>query len=75
MARMAMSPQPGAATNKAQDLGGSLKKAGKTNATELGSTMAGTMNTLEATKSSPFRDTINRGMVTGIGLLNKPKFN
>ena len=76
MARMAQSPPP-ANTGKTQDLGGSLKKNMKqTEATNLGSTMAGTMGgTLEATKSSPFRETINRGFVTGIGLLNKPKFN
>jgi len=48
------------------------------NSTMMNSTMAetkGMMNTLEATRSSPFRDTIQRGMLTGVGLLNKPKFS
>ena len=59
-------------------MGATKKGMDKTNATMLGSTMAGTMNmnnTLDASKSSPFRETINRGMLTGIGLFNKPKFN
>merc|ERR1719263_622208 len=52
-----------------------MKKTMKqTEATNLGSTMAGTnMNTLDATKSSPFRETINRGMLTGAGLMSLPK--
>ena len=50
-------------------------KMGQTNNTLMGSTMAATtgnmMNTLEHTRSSPFRETISKGMITGIGLLNK----
>jgi hypothetical protein len=44
--------------------------------TMLGSTMAGTNmnNTMELTKSSPFRETCQRGMLTGMGLLKKPQF-
>lgn len=73
MQRMAQSPNPG--SNKVQDLTGSMKKTMKqTEATNLGSTMAGTnMNTMEVSKSSPFRETINRGMLTGAGLFNNPK--
>jgi hypothetical protein len=37
--------------------------------------MANTLGTLDATNRCPFRETCNRGMLTGIGLLNKPKFN
>jgi hypothetical protein len=74
MQRMAQSPNPG--SNKVPDMGATtMKKTMKqTEATNLGSTMAGTnMNTLDVTKSSPFRETINRGMLTGAGLMSLPK--
>jgi hypothetical protein len=74
MQRMAQSPNPG--SNKLPDMSGTtMKKTMKqTEATNLGSTMAGTnMNTLDVTKSSPFRETINRGMLTGAGLMSLPK--
>ena len=39
--------------------------------TVMGSTMAeSNMKTMEVTKSSPFKDTISRGMLTGNGLLS-----
>lgn len=34
-------------------------------------TMAGTTMRFNATHTSPFRDTVARGMVTGVGLLGK----
>ena len=78
---MAQSPAGGAAKTQTTPIATKGKKSsmGHTNmgSTMMGSTMAATsgmMNTMEATRSSPFRDTIQRGMLTGMGLLNKPKF-
>ena len=42
------------------------KSFGETN---LGSTMAGTTMRFNATHTSPFRETVARGMVTGVGFL------
>ena len=68
MQRVSNSPQ----VYTGADLGSTTKgKMMKTNNTLMGSTMAGTMNTLEHTRSSPFRETISKGMITGIGMLNK----
>lgn len=39
--------------------------------TNLGSTMAGSTMRFNATHTSPFRETVARGMVTGVGLLGK----
>ena len=65
MNRVANSPKP--------NLSLETKKAWKTmGSTAVGSTMAeSNMRTMEVTKSSPFKDTISRGMLTGNGLLTK----
>jgi hypothetical protein len=50
----------------------------KTNITSImGSTMDQTvnmMNTLDQTRSSPFRETISQGMITGVGMFNNGSF-
>jgi len=54
------------------------KNLAQTSNSIMGSTMGATgmMNTIDgAYQSSPFRDTIKRGMLTGMGMLTKPKFN
>jgi hypothetical protein len=60
MQRMAsVSPPPAAKATPTPTGAGKKQNLGQTmNSTMMGSTMAGTMNTMEATRSSPFRETI-----------------
>ena len=69
MHRVANSPRPFA----------TVGKSGKMNSTHFPQSMGSTMDAtsghaddiMETTKASPFRETVTKGLITGVGFLNK----
>jgi hypothetical protein len=63
---------PGQSTFKGKSmLRSTIGATGSTMGTTLDATGANNAITLDYSKSSPFKDTISKGMITGVGLLNK----
>ena len=66
---------PGMAATGFKGKAANTFKSNGAGSTIMGSTMDATGLASDYGRSSPFRDTVTKGMITGVGLLNKTSFN